>query len=131
MNDSDTSSAERRRFTRVEMASNAELHQGGAVWHNELRYLSQDGFALTLPAQWDADYSHPFNVFLSLSADRDFEAYAHLMHIQGDLMGFQFENLEPGQLDQLQGVLSPHVDDETLADERRLLEAEHARHEQE
>jgi hypothetical protein len=124
MNDSDPSAFERRRFTRAAMTGAAELHQGDTVWQNELRYLSLDGFELTLPKQWDADYSHPFNVFLSLDGVRNFEAYAHLMHIQGNTMGLQFENLEPERLEQLRKVLAPHIDDETLSDELRLLEEE-------
>ena len=122
MSNQEPGAVERRQFSRVAMGGSAELHQGGVTWQVEQRYLSLDGFAVTLPGEWDADYSHPFEVKLSLQSDLDFEAYAHLMHVQHDNLGFQFEHLDPQQVEQLRAALAPHVDEDTLTGELSALE---------
>lgn len=115
-------SLERRTFTRVQHAANVELHQGGAVWQVMLLEISLKGITVTEPADWDADYSHPFNFVLPVEGQEPLEAYAHLLHIQPGIMGFEIEHLSSGQLALLRQILALYLDEDTLTEEIARLQ---------
>ena len=123
MNDNTQDPAnDRRQFTRVPRQLRTELHQGGAAWEVVLIDISLNGLTVTHPGEWDADYSHPFQVILRLSDGTTFETYAHLIHIEPDTLGFQMEHLGDEQIAPLAKLLSQTVDDELVEQELRLLE---------
>ena len=108
---------DRRHFTRVNESARTELHQGGAVWEVSLIDIGLNGMAVTQPEDWDADYSHPFNVIIHLDDGTHFEAYAHLVHIEKGTLGFQMEHLDPDQVAPLARLLSKKLEDEVLQEE--------------
>jgi hypothetical protein len=113
---------ERRRFSRIPVDMPAELHQGGAVWNVRLRSIGLNGFVVTQPAQWDADYSHPFSLNIRLNHDTPFEAFGHLVHIDHSDLGFQLEHLGAEQIAPLARLLAGHLDEQTLAEELQRLD---------
>ena len=108
---------ERRRFSRVAEAARTELHQGGVAWEVTLIDIGLNGLAVTQPEDWDADYSHPFNVIIHLDDGTRFECYAHLVHIEKGTLGFQMEHLGAEQIAPLARLLSKKLEDEVLQKE--------------
>jgi hypothetical protein len=113
---------DRRQFTRIRRQLRTELHQGGSAWEVVLVDISLNGLTVTHPGEWDADYSHPFQVILRLTDGTTFEAYAHLIHIEPDTLGFQMEHLGEEQIAPLAKLLSQAVDDEVVERELQLLD---------
>jgi hypothetical protein len=112
----------RRQFTRIPRQLRTELHQGGSAWEVALVDISLNGLTVTHPGEWDADYSHPFQVILRLTDGTSFEVYAHLIHIEPDTLGLQMEHLSEEQIAPLARLLSQTVDDEVLEQELRQLD---------
>ena len=113
---------DRRQFTRIRRQLRTELHQGGAFWEVALVDISLNGLTVTHPGEWDADYSHPFQVILRLTDGTTFEVYAHLIHIEPDTLGLQMEHLSEEQIAPLARLLSQTVNDEMVERELRLLD---------
>ena len=123
MSDNNQSPANnRRQFTRIPRQLRTELHQGGAAVEVWLIDISLNGLTVTHPGEWDADYSHPFQVVLRLTDGTTFEAYAHLIHIEPDTLGFQLEHLGDEQIALLAKLLRLAVADEVIEDELRQLD---------
>ena len=120
--DIENPASDRRRFTRLDLGMRTELHQGGAAWEVLLVDISLNGLTVTHPGEWDADYSHPFHVILQMADGSTFEAYAHLIHIEPDTLGFQLEHLGDEQIALLSKLLSLAVEDEVIEDELRQLD---------
>jgi hypothetical protein len=113
---------DRRQFTRIKRELPAELHQGGAIWEVQLIDISLNGFTVSRPDPWDADYSHPFRFILHLIDGTTFETYGRVIHIEPDCMGMRMEHLADAQIGPLARLLSKHVDDEVVERELRLLD---------
>ena len=113
---------ERRRFTRVALRVPTILHQGGVSWDVELLNISLNGFAVSQPENWDADYSHPFNIDLQLDGG-GLELFAYLIHVEQNTLEFQMEHLDADQVALLAKLLGQKLDDAVLSEELALLES--------
>ncbi|MCZ6830655.1 MAG: PilZ domain-containing protein [Gammaproteobacteria bacterium] len=125
MTDAHLPEQERRRFTRVVLRVPTVLHQGGISWDVELLNISLNGFAVSQPGNWDADYSHPFNIALQLD-DGSLELFAYLIHVEQQALGFQMENLSADQLAMLAKLLAHDLDDSVLSEELARLQQQEA-----
>ena len=121
MTDAHLPEQERRHFTRAVLRVPTTLHQGGISWDVELLNISLNGFALSQPEDWDADYSHPFNIALQLD-EGNLELFAYLIHLEQKTLGFQMEHLSADQIAMLAKLLSSQLDDTVLSEELALLE---------
>jgi hypothetical protein len=121
MTDAHLPEQERRRFTRVALRIPVVLHQGGVSWDVELLNISLNGFALSQPENWDADYSHPFNIDLQLD-DGGLELFAYLIHVEAEILEFQMEHLGADQVAMLAKLLAHQLDADTLSEELARLE---------
>ena len=121
MSDSHLPEHNRRRFSRINMVVAAELHQGGVVWDVQLIDISLNGIAVTQPADWDAEYSHPFNVVMHLDDGETLELFAHLIHVEAGSLGFQMEHLGDEQVAPLAKLLASKLDAEVITQEIKRL----------
>jgi hypothetical protein len=121
MTDAHLPEQDRRRFTRVALRVPVVLHQGGVSWDVELLNISLNGFALTLPENWDADYSHPFNIDLQTDGG-GLELFAYLIQLEGQTLEFQMEHLSDDQVSMLAKLLAHQLGDAVLSEELARLE---------
>ena len=113
--------AERRAFTRVELALPVEIHQGGSVWHQSLIDISLSGVATDQPQDWDAQYNEPFTLIIKLDEDSSLELHAYLQHVNAGRLGFSVEHVDRENIEPLRAVLEAHMDLATLQEELTLL----------
>ena len=113
--------AEKRRFTRVELALPVEVHQGGSVWQQRLIDISLSGVATDQPEQWDAQYNEPFTLIIKLEEDSSLELHAYLQHVEAGRLGFAVQHVDRENMEPLLAVLQAHMDIETLEEEIALL----------
>ena len=121
MNDPRLPGQERRRFTRVALRAPTQLHQGGVSWDVELLNISLNGFAVSQPENWDAEYSHPFNIVLQLDHG-SLELFAYLIQVEQKTLEFQMENLSADQLAPLARLLACELDESAFSEELARLE---------
>ena len=113
--------AEKRRFTRVELALPVEVHQGGSVWHQSLIDISLTGVATDQPDTWDAQYNEPFTLIIKVDEDSSLELHAYLQHVEAGRLGFSVQHVDRENMQPLLEVLQAHMDLTTLEEELTLL----------
>ncbi len=112
---------ERRRFSRAHIDASVEISQGGMSWNAELIDISLAGLAVSLPADWDADYAQSFTAEITLKDGVVIELYAHLVHVDEDKLGFQCEHVDRENIGPLVHLLSEKLGDEVVQREVVLL----------
>ena len=113
--------ADKRRFTRVELALPVEVHQGGSMWQQRLIDISLCGVATDQPDQWDAQYNEPFTLIIKLEEGSTLELHAYLQHVEAGRLGFSVQHVDRENMEPLLEVLQAHVDIATLEEELALL----------
>lgn len=113
--------AEKRRFTRVELALPVEVHQGGSMWQQRLIDISLTGVATDQPAQWDAQYNEPFTLIITVDEDTTLELHAYLQHVEAGRLGFAVQHVDRENMEPLLEVLQAHMDIATLEEELSQL----------
>lgn len=119
-----TSGAERRCFSRTTFDAKVKLHQGADSWHVDLIDISLSGLAVSKPDDWDADYSQSFTAEVTHKTEGSIELYAHLVHVEGDSIGFQCEHIDSSNLTPLLNLLEQKIGAEVLKQEQVLLAEE-------
>jgi hypothetical protein len=114
-------SAEKRRYTRVELALPVEVHQGGSVWRQRLIDISLTGIATDQPDVWDAQYNEPFTLIVKLDEGSTLELHAYLQHVESGRLGFAVQHVDRENMEPLLEVLQAHMDIETLEEELSQL----------
>lgn len=112
---------EKRRYTRVELALEVEVHQGGSVWHQRLIDISLTGVATDQPKEWDALYNEPFTLIIKLEEDSKLELHAYLQHVEAGRLGFAVQHVDRENMAPLLEVLQAHMDIGTLDEELSQL----------
>jgi len=113
--------AEKRRFTRVELALPVEVHQGGSVWHQRLIDISLSGITTDQPRHWDAQYNELFTLIIKLDEDSALELHAYLAHVEAGRLGFSVQHVDRENMEPLLEVLQAHMDLATLEEELAQL----------
>ena len=113
--------ADKRRFTRVELALPVEVHQGGSMWQQRLIDISLCGVATDQPEQWDAQYNEPFTLIISIDEDTTLELHAYLQHVEAGRLGFAVQHVDRENMEPLLEVLQAHMDIATLEEELTQL----------
>lgn len=113
---------ERRRFSRAHIDAQVEISQGAMSWDVELIDVSLAGLAVTMPADWDADYAQSFTATIKLAGNTTIELYAHLVHIDETKLGFQCEHVDRENIGPLVSLLSEKLGDDVVQQEITLLD---------
>jgi len=116
-------SNERRRFSRAHIDAQVEISQGAISWSVELIDVSLAGLAVSLPADWDADYAQSFTAEIKLNDGVTIELYAHLVHVDENKLGFQCEHVDRENIGPLITLLSEKLGEDLVQREVELLDS--------
>jgi len=106
--------SDRRRFVRIEFHARTELSQGPYIWPVKLLDLSLKGLLIEKPEPWLGDPEAPFEADIHLSNDVEVKMEVRLMHDDHGHLGFVCE----------------HIDLDSIAHLRRLVELNLADHDE-
>ncbi|MFW9269779.1 PilZ domain-containing protein [Pseudomonas sp. NR3] len=106
--------SERRRFVRIEFHAKTELSQGPFIWPVKLLDLSLKGLLIEKPQPWLGDPEAPFMADIHLSSEAEVKMEVRLAHDDHGHLGFVCE----------------HIDLDSIAHLRRLVELNLADHDE-
>jgi hypothetical protein len=106
--------SERRRFVRIEFHARTELSQGPFIWPVKLLDLSLKGLLIEKPQPWLGDPEEPFMADIHLSPEAEVKMEVRLAHDDHGHLGFVCE----------------HIDLDSIAHLRRLVELNLADHDE-
>lgn len=121
---------ERRRFSRVLYAAQANLSQGSHTWTTQLVDVSLQGALLDRPANWHPGQDRDYQLSFSL-ADSDIvlTMAVELSHEDDQRLGFYCHHIDIGSASHLKRMIELNVGDEALLHrELEQLLAEHLAH---
>ena len=105
---------DRRRFVRIEFHARTELRQGQYIWPVKLLDLSLKGLLIEKPEPWLGDPEEPFEADIHLGKDVEVKMEVRLAHDDQGHLGFVCE----------------HIDLDSIAHLRRLVELNLADHDE-
>lgn len=106
--------SDRRRFVRIEFHARTELSQGPFTWPVKLLDLSLKGLLIEKPEPWLGDPEKSFIADVHLSNDVEVKMEVRLMHDDHGHLGF----------------VCKHIDLDSIAHLRRLVELNLADHDE-
>ncbi|WP_434628111.1 PilZ domain-containing protein [Pseudomonas sp. Z1-29] len=106
--------SERRRFVRIEFHAETELSQGPFIWPVKLLDLSLKGLLIEKPEPWIGDPEKSFMADIHLSSEAEVKMEVRLTHDDHGHLGFVCE----------------HIDLDSVAHLRRLVELNLADHDE-
>ncbi|MCJ8204387.1 PilZ domain-containing protein [Pseudomonas sp. RGM2987] len=106
--------SERRRFVRIEFHARTELSQGAFIWPVKLLDLSLKGLLIEKPEPWLGNPEEPFMADIHLSNEVHVQMEVRLAHDDHGHLGFVCE----------------HIDLDSIAHLRRLVELNLADHDE-
>ncbi|WP_030140304.1 PilZ domain-containing protein [Pseudomonas fluorescens] len=106
--------SERRRFVRIEFRARTELSQGPFIWPVKLLDLSLKGLLIEKPQPWLGNPEEPFMADIHLSPEAEVRMEVRLTHDDHGHLGFVCE----------------HIDLDSIAHLRRLVELNLADHDE-
>lgn len=121
---------ERRRFSRVLYAAQANLSQGSHTWTTQLVDVSLQGALLDRPANWHPGQDRDYQLSFSL-ADSDIvlTMAVELSHEDDQRLGFYCHHIDIDSATHLRRMIELNVgDEELLHRELEQLLSEHLEH---
>jgi len=114
-------SSERRQFTRVGFAAEAELIQEGKTVRAELIDISLNGLLVRTPDEYDFRTDIPCCVHIHLSDDTLIQMQVALVHSGSQCLGFHCTSIDMDSIIHLRRLIEMNLNDPTAA-ERVLAE---------
>ena len=114
-------SSERRQFTRVGFAAQAELIQEGNLVHAELMDISLNGLLVRTPEQYEFRTDIPCCVQIHLSDDTLIQMQVALVHSGSQCLGFHCTSIDMDSIIHLRRLIEINLNDPSAA-ERVLAE---------
>lgn len=113
--------SERRQFTRVGFAAEAELIQEGNLVHAELIDISLNGLLVRTPTEYDFRTDIPCCVQIRLSDDTLIQMQVALVHSGSQCLGFHCTSIDMDSIIHLRRLIEINLNDPSAA-ERVLAE---------
>lgn len=112
---------ERRRYTRVDFNTSAQIEQNDRSFQADLLDISINGLLVATPEDFRIDVTTPLNVHIALAEDAVIEMVAALVHCSSKALGFRCERIDLDSIAHLRRLVELNIGDEDAA-ERVLAE---------
>lgn len=112
---------ERRRFSRVNFHTRAQLSQGDSVCEVKLQDISLKGLLVDKTDQMTPDPQTPISVTIALGEDEAIALQAHLARSDNNQWGLTFSDIDVGSMGHLRRLIELNLGDPEAA-ERELTE---------
>jgi len=114
-------SEERRRFTRIEFASDANIEQSGNQYNVNLVDISLNGVLIETPEHYALNADETVDVNITLSTELTITMRSELVHSSSKYLGFQCESIDMESMSHLRRLIELNID-HPRASERVLEE---------